>query len=185
MQNQRCLKQESKITQYKFSIYHKAILECETESSDTSSDIGYEDTEEEQELYIPDKTNFYEKQNFTAYLTPAKREIIDDLDLFSLATSAIHGEYISDKEYVEYNEDDDQFVCITEGAVGITEGAVGITEGAVGITEGAVGITEGAVGITEGALEKDAIEYFKENNMPYRWSYRGSPAFAKWHKKID
>jgi hypothetical protein len=164
MQNQRCLKQESKITQYKFSIYHKAILECETESSDTSSDIGSEDTEEEQELYIPDKTNFYEKQNFTAYLTPAKREIIHDLDLFSLATSAIHGEYISDKEYVEYNEDDDQFVCITEGAVGITEGAVGITEG---------------------ALEKDAIEYFKENNMPYRWSCRGSPAFAKWHKKID
>jgi hypothetical protein len=164
MHNQRCLKQESKITQYKFSIYHKAILECETESSDTSSDIGSEDTEEEQELYIPDKTNFYEKQNFTAYLTPAKREIIHDLDLFSLATSAIHGEYISDKEYVEYNEDDDQFVCITEGVVGITEGVVGITEG---------------------ALEKDAIEYFKENNMPYRWSYRGSPAFAKWHKKID
>jgi hypothetical protein len=157
MHNQQCLKQESKITQYKFSIYHKAILECETESSDTSSDIGSEDTEEEQELYIPDKTNFYEKQNFTAYLTPAKREIIHDLDLFSLATSAIHGEYISDKEYVEYNEDDDQFVCITEGVVGITEGA----------------------------LEKDAIEYFKENNMPYRWSYRGSPAFAKWHKKID
>ena len=157
MHNQRCLKQESKITQYKFSIYHKAILECETESSDTSSDIGSEDTEEEQELYIPDKTNFYEKQNFTAYLTPAKREIIHDLDLFSLATSAIHGEYISDKEYVEYNEDDDQFVCITEGAVGITEGA----------------------------LEKDALEYFKENNMPYRWSCRGSPAFAKWHKKID
>jgi hypothetical protein len=164
MHNQGCLKQESKITQYKFSIYYKAILECETDSSDTSSDIGSEDTEEEQELYIPDKTNFYEKQNFTAYLTLAKREIIHDLDLFSLATSAIHGEYISDKEYVEYNEDDDQFVCITEGAVGITEGAVGITEG---------------------ALEKDAIEYFKENNMPYRWSCRGSPAFAKWHKKID
>jgi len=138
--------QESKITQYKFSIYHKAILECETDSSDTSSDIGSE--EEEEELYIPPKTNFYEKQNYTAYLTPAKREIIDDLDLFSLANSAIHGEYISDKEYVEYNEDDDQFVCITEGA-----------------------------------LEQDAIEYFKENNMPYRWSYRGSPAFAKWHEK--
>jgi hypothetical protein len=177
-QNQECLRQthknvqpESKITKYKFSIYHKAILECETDSSDTSSDICSEDTEEEQELYIPPNTKFYEKQNFTAYLTPAKREIIDELDLFSFAKSSIHGEYISDKEYVEYNEDDDQFVCITEGAVGITEGAVGITEGAVGITEGAV--------------EQDANEYLKENNMPYRWSYRGSPAFAKWDKKID
>jgi hypothetical protein len=159
-------KQESNITQYKFSIYHKAILECETDSSDTSSDIGSE--EEEQELYIPPKTNFYEKQNYTAYLTPAKREIIDDLDLFSLANSAIHGEYISDKEYVEYNEENDQFVCITEGAVGITEGAVGITEGAFG---------------SEETIETDAIEYLKENNMPYRWSYRGSPAFAKWHEK--
>jgi hypothetical protein len=152
MQDQLCLQQphiqESKITQYKFSIYHKAILECETDSSDTSSDIGSEEEENEQELYIPPNTKFYEKQNYTAYLTPAKREIIDDLDLFSLANSAIHGEYISDKEYVEYNEDDDQFVCITEGA-----------------------------------LEQDAIEYFKENNMPYRWSYRGSPAFAKWHEK--
>jgi len=174
MQNHRCQWQnrkleESKITKYKFSIYHKAILEYETDSSDNSSDICSEDTEEEQELYIPPNTKFYEKQNFTAYLTRAKREIIDDLDLFSLATSAIHCEYISDKEYIEYNEDDDQFVCITEGAVGITEGAVGITEG--------------AVGITEGALEQDAIEYFKENNMPYRWSHRGSPAFAKWHEK--
>jgi len=152
-------KQESKITQYKFSIYHKAILECETDSSDTSSDIGSE--EEEQELYIPPKTNFYEKQNYTAYLTPAKREIIDDLDLFSLANSAIHGEYISDKEYVEYNEDDDQFVCITEGSFGITADTIG----------------------SEETIETDAIEYFKENNMPYRWSYRGSPAFAKWHEK--
>jgi hypothetical protein len=150
---------ESKITKYKFSIYHKAILECETDSSDTSSDIGSQDTEQTQELYIPPNTKFYEKQNYTAYLTPAKREIIDDLDLFSLANSAIHCEYISDKEYVEYNEDDDQFVCITEG------------------------ITEGTVGITEGTLEQDAIEYFKENNMPYRWSYRGSPAFAKWYEK--
>ena len=152
MQDQLCLQQphiqESKITQYKFSIYHKAILECETDSSDTSSDIGSEEEENEQELYIPPNTKFYEKQNYTAYLTPAKREIIDDLDLFSLANSAIHGEYISDKEYVEYNEDDDQFVCITECA-----------------------------------LEQDAIEYFKENNMPYRWSYRGSPAFAKWDEK--
>jgi hypothetical protein len=149
---------ESKIKKYKFSIYHKAILEYETDSSDTSSDIGSEDTEQTQELYIPPKTKFYEKQNFIAYLTPAKREIIDDLDLFSLATSAIHGEYISDKEYVEYNEDDDQFVCITECAVIYSENG-------------------------EDTLEHDAIEYFKENSMPYRWSYRGSPAFAKWDEK--
>ena len=150
--------QDSKITEYNFSIYYKAILECETDSSDSSSDEGSQDTEEE-ELYIPPNTRFYEKQNYKAYLTPAKRETIDELDLFSLANSAIHSEYISDKEYVEYNEDDDQFVCITKDAVGIN--------------------SENG----QGALEQDANAYFKENNMPYRWSYRGSPAFAKWHEK--
>jgi hypothetical protein len=154
MQNQPCLQKsshESKIEQYKFSIYHKACLQldCEKDSSDSSSDVGSQETEQEEqeeELFIQPNTKFYEKQNFTAYLSRAKREIIDDLDLFSLATSAIHGKYISDKEYVEYNEDDDQFVCIKEDT-----------------------------------LEQDANEYFKENNMPYRWSHRGSPAFAMWN----
>ena len=114
-------------------------------------------------LYIPPKTRFYEKQNYTAYLTPAKRETIDDLDLFSLANSAIHGEYISDsdKEYVEYNEAEDQFVCISE------------------IISGTFPLQSEDTQL----VEQDANEYFKENNIPYRWSYRGSPAFAKWYEK--
>jgi len=107
-----------KPTGYKFSIYYKAVLECETDSSETSSDVGSQETEESLELYIPHNIKFYEKHNFTAYLTPAKREIIADDDLCSLAASAIYNDNdndkLTDKEYVEY-ECDDEFVCFEDG----------------------------------------------------------------------
>lgn len=147
----------TKINQYKFSIYNKAILECETDSSENSSDRDTiysnenedQDKDEDQQdknIYIPDNVKFYEKKNFIAYLTPAKRETIDDNDLYYLASSAIYSEYISDKEYVEYNDDNDEFVCFVDN------------------------------------VEQDANEYINEMGMPYRWSHCGPPALAKWHE---
>jgi hypothetical protein len=159
----------TKINQYKFSIYNKAILEYETDSSESSSDRDtiysnetqdedqeyedqeyedqeYEDQDQDKNLYIPDNVKFYEKKNFIAYLTPAKRETIDDNDLYYLAASAIYSEYISDKEYVEYNDDNDEFVCFVDN------------------------------------IEQDANEYITDMGMPYRWSHCGPTVLAKWQE---
>jgi hypothetical protein len=134
---------------YKFALYFKAVLEYNSDcDSETSNESAYEteSTTEANELYIPDDVKFYEKHNFTAYLTPAKKEIISEYDLISLAQMAIHNttsEMMSDKEYIE-DEHNDEFVCIVKGQ------------------------------------ETSAVEYFKENGMPYRWSHSGDYAFAKW-----
>jgi len=154
----------TKINQYKFSIYNKAILEYETDSSESSSDRDTiysnetqdedqededqedEDQDQDKNLYIPDNVKFYEKKNFIAHLTPAKRETIDDNDLYYLAASAIYSEYISDKEYVEYNDDNDEFVCFVDN------------------------------------IEQDANEYITYMGMPYRWSHCGPTALAKWQE---
>ena len=154
--------QSTKINQYKFSIYNKAILEYETDSSESSSDRDTiyskededqededqedEDQEHQKQIYIPDNVKFYEKKNFIAYLTQAKKETIDDNDLYYLASSAIYSEYISDKEYVEYNDDNDEFVCFVDN------------------------------------VEQDANEYITDMGMPYRWSHCGPPALAKWQE---
>jgi len=149
----------TKINQYKFSIYNKAILEYETDSSESISDRDAiysnetqdddqedENQQHQKQIYIPDNVKFYEKKNFIAYLTPAKRETIDDNDLYYLAASAIYSEYISDKEYVEYNDDNDEFVCFVDN------------------------------------VEQYANEYITDMGMPYRWSHCGPTALAKWQE---